>query len=71
VFDSFDRDRGGTLQRGEVPAMVRALLPDSTAGDVQYFRALLDVDGDGQVTFAEFVSGIKVSRCMLTPSSPD
>jgi Ca2+-binding EF-hand superfamily protein len=59
VFDTFDRDRGGSLNRNEVAAMLRALMPDASAGDVQYFRMLLDIDGDGEVTFNEFVNGIK------------
>lgn len=59
TFDTFDRDRRGALNRNDVAAMLRVLMPDASAGDVQYFRMLLDVDGDGDVTFDELVRGIK------------
>ena len=59
VFDTFDRDRVGALNRSDVSAMIRALLPDATAGDVQYIRSLLDIDSDGEVSFTEFVNGVK------------
>ena len=59
VFDTFDRERTGALTRSDVSVMIRALLPDATAGDVQYIRTLLDIDSDGEVSFTEFVNGVK------------
>ena len=59
VFDTFDRDRSGMLDRNEIDALMRALMPDASAGDLQYFRMVLDLDGDGQVTFNELINGIK------------
>ena len=59
VFDTFDRDRVGALNRSDVSTMIRALLPDATAGDVQYILTLLDIDSDGEVSFTEFVNGVK------------
>jgi len=59
VFDSFDRDHRGSLDRNDVAAMLRVVMPDASAGDVQYLRMLLDLDGDGNITFDEFMNGIK------------
>ena len=59
VFDTFDRDQRGTLDKVEVAALVRALVPDASAGDVQYFRVLLDIDCDGEVSYDDFVNAIK------------
>ena len=38
---------------------MRALVPDASAGDVQYFRVLLDIDCDGEVSYDDFVNAIK------------
>ncbi|ACO65875.1 predicted protein, partial [Micromonas commoda] len=58
VFDTFDRDRVGALNRSDVSTMIRALLPDATAGDVQYILTLLDIDSDGEVSFTEFLGAV-------------
>jgi len=59
VFDTFDVNRTGTLDKSEAAAFIRALLPDATGGDVQYFSMLLDINCDGVVSYNEFVTTIK------------
>ncbi|MBX3397108.1 MAG: EF-hand domain-containing protein [Gemmataceae bacterium] len=65
LFDAFDRDRDGSLNRFEVdnifsPKGLAGLLGGSYyhgAGDDGKTLADLDRDGDGRVSFAEFTAG--------------
>ena len=71
VFDTFDRDKQGSLNRAEVTNILRAILPDASAGDVQYFRMLLDLNGDGEVSFAEFCDGVKEAIAEAKHAAPN
>lgn len=39
--------------------MVRRVLPETRATELQYFQVLLDTNGDGKITFSELMSTIK------------
>ena len=45
VFDSSDLDRSGALDRNELNAMLRRVMPGASKGDVKYLEAQLDADG--------------------------
>lgn len=54
VFDQLDGDGSGYLEKGEMHARVSAFGEETLADDLM---ATLDADGDGRVSFAEFVQG--------------
>ncbi|EFJ40112.1 hypothetical protein VOLCADRAFT_34708, partial [Volvox carteri f. nagariensis] len=55
LFDSFDTDRSGTLEVGELAQLVSQLVPGVSAAEVRYVMAMLDSSGDGHVTQQEFL----------------
>lgn len=60
TFNSYDKDGGGTLQRGELLKMISEYFPDATkskAGqrDIQMALAEVDADGNGELNFNEFL----------------
>ncbi|KAL7598946.1 calmodulin-like protein 30 [Lactuca sativa] len=55
VFDKFDRDKDGKISRGEYKAIIRALKQGSTDRDVQKIFEVADLDGDGFISFKEFM----------------
>ncbi|KAK3241898.1 hypothetical protein CYMTET_48379 [Cymbomonas tetramitiformis] len=59
VFDDFDDDNSGTLDRHELVNLVRKVLPHAHAGELSYFQVILDVNGDGRVTYQELIKTIK------------
>ncbi|KAG2493237.1 hypothetical protein HYH03_008653 [Edaphochlamys debaryana] len=59
TFDHFDADRSGYLDMAELRQMVAALLPGFTEGQLHYFQALLDINGDGGISFEEMMAVAK------------
>jgi hypothetical protein len=55
--------RSGGMQMSELGALLRKLMPASTAADLRFFQMLLDADTDGRITY-------EVGRCRLTLSNP-
>lgn len=55
VFDSFDKDGGGTISINEIKRMFagNGLLSDKLAAEI---LAEVDSDGDGEVSWDEFIS---------------
>lgn len=70
----YDKDKSGWLSPDELTAMVAAIVPGTSQLDIDHFRSMLDIDGNQQVTQAEFVAGLDsnakataaVSVCMVT-----
>lgn len=62
MFNAFDADRNGWLDGVELATLVKKLLPAVTDGDVKYLRVMIDADGDGRITYDEFLSAAKA--CM-------
>tara|TARA_B110000977_G_scaffold136810_1_gene173758 strand:- start:23770 stop:29397 length:5628 start_codon:yes stop_codon:yes gene_type:complete len=59
IFDTFNRDGTGALDKAEISSLIRALVPDVSNGNIEYFSALLDIDCDGEVTYDEFVKNVR------------
>lgn len=66
VYDFFDSDNNGALDGNELGRFLRRLMPDVGGEDVRYFMTMLDLDGDGSLTFDELMTGI---RACVTDSS--
>ncbi|KAK3259364.1 hypothetical protein CYMTET_31633, partial [Cymbomonas tetramitiformis] len=68
VFNQFDADNNGALDRAELARLIKMLLPESTPDAILYFQTMLGGEGDGEVTFKELIHSIKegtaaISRC--------
>eukprot|EP00930_Biecheleria_cincta_P089456 TRINITY_DN78765_c0_g1_i1.p1 TRINITY_DN78765_c0_g1~~TRINITY_DN78765_c0_g1_i1.p1 ORF type:complete len:520 (+),score=98.53 TRINITY_DN78765_c0_g1_i1:30-1562(+) len=59
VFNRFDRDGGGLLDKIELTSVFRTLSPSFTAKQIQLFVKQLDRGGDGSVSHPEFMAWIK------------
>lgn len=55
LFDAYDLDQSGRMERGEFLAMCGEL--QVSAAEAQRIFEQLDVDRDGTVTLAELISG--------------
>ena len=62
VFDEFDDDRDGNLNFHELAHFIQRIIPEVTPEETEYFQIMLDVDGDGQVTFDGMLQTIKEVR---------
>eukprot|EP00931_Biecheleriopsis_adriatica_P049212 TRINITY_DN28461_c2_g1_i1.p1 TRINITY_DN28461_c2_g1~~TRINITY_DN28461_c2_g1_i1.p1 ORF type:complete len:519 (-),score=101.28 TRINITY_DN28461_c2_g1_i1:143-1699(-) len=58
VFDRFDKDASGSLDRHELHSVFRTLGPNFTPKQIQTFCKRLDQSHDGQVDRAEFLKWI-------------
>eukprot|EP00873_Tetraselmis_striata_P020073 jgi/Tetstr1/440337/TSEL_028673.t1 len=58
VFAQFDSDNSGGLDRRELEALAKQLAPGVSKMDVKYLVAMLDADGDGQVTYQELMDSV-------------
>lgn len=54
----FDSDNSGGLDRRELEALAKQLAPGVSKMDVKYLVAMLDADGDGQVTYQELMDSV-------------
>jgi Ca2+-binding EF-hand superfamily protein len=61
LFEEYDFDDDGRLERGELARFARRVIPEATREDVTYFRVMMDADGDECVTFDEIIECVK--RC--------
>ena len=63
IFDFFDKDKSGTMDRQEVKAMLeetyRGLNYKVSPQDIEDTIRYMDADGDGTVTRAEYIALIK------------
>lgn len=55
VFSKFDTDDSGTISSGELGDMLRMLDIDAADNEVDALVKYLDMDGDGQIEFNEFL----------------
>lgn len=62
LFDTFDVDRNGYLDEGELANFLRHLYPNITDADVAYFATMLDPNGDGKVQYDEIIETLTASR---------
>ena len=62
LFRQFDRDRDGSLRSPEISSLLKKVVPDISAGQIRYVQVMMDFDGDGGVTYKEFMSSIRECR---------
>jgi serine/threonine-protein phosphatase 2B regulatory subunit len=69
-FNIFDVDRSGSIDRGEVKALIKMMRGNSKKLDKMTDSLLkkLDTDGDGEMSIAEFMKMNKASPSMLAPA---
>ncbi|GLC39247.1 hypothetical protein PLESTB_001651900 [Pleodorina starrii] len=60
MFEHFDADRSGQLDMGELRQLVATILPGFSEGQLHYFQSLLDINGDGGISFEEMMEVAKV-----------
>ncbi|CAJ1374645.1 unnamed protein product, partial [Effrenium voratum] len=61
VFERFDKDGGGSLDRQEMQSVFRTLCPSFSSKEINQFVHELDKGGDGSVSRAEFMAWIRES----------
>lgn len=59
VFDRFDKDGGGSLDRTELQSVFKTLCPSFTSKQITQYVHELDRGGDGSVSHSEFIHWIK------------
>eukprot|EP00854_Cymbomonas_tetramitiformis_P005699 gene5699-6887_t len=64
LFRECDKDRDGYLDEHELQKLVSHVLPSCTVSTQQlrFFQLMLDLDGDGRVTYREFASAVRECR---------
>ncbi|KAL6755359.1 hypothetical protein V8C86DRAFT_230858 [Haematococcus lacustris] len=58
IFNKYDKDRSGWLSQDEVVRLVMEVVPGASALDAAHLRCMLDLDGNQQVTLAEFCAAL-------------
>mmetsp|Transcript_6787 Transcript_6787/g.12687 ORF Transcript_6787/g.12687 Transcript_6787/m.12687 type:complete len:859 (-) Transcript_6787:302-2878(-) len=66
LFREFDKSNSGYLDRRELTSLVLTILPNVKRRELRYFRAMLDMDGDGKVSFAELNEFVKECKHAAT-----
>lgn len=59
VFNRFDRDASGYLDKQEMQMVFRTLLPSFTTKQVHHYSKQLDKGGDGEVSHREFMDWLQ------------
>ena len=54
IFDNFDKDHGGSLEKDEFLRMCAVVDPAITAGESYFIFKQIDQSGDGKISLAEF-----------------
>lgn len=56
AFDSYDKDGGGTIDSDELDALMKSCGQHLTEEELKEMIQIADVDADGVINFAEFVT---------------
>ncbi|XP_028207478.1 toll/interleukin-1 receptor-like protein [Glycine soja] len=60
AFKVFDKDQNGYISASELRQVLIKLGENTTAGEVEEMIATADLDGDGQISYEEFVKTMKI-----------
>lgn len=59
MFDDFDKDKDGTIDRSELELALRSLNLDFTQGDIETYMEQLDRSKNGDISYEEFKAFIE------------
>lgn len=59
VFDKFDTDKDGKISQQDYKAILRSLGKETVPGEVAKIFQIVDLDGDGFISFKEFMDAHK------------
>ncbi|GAX77102.1 hypothetical protein CEUSTIGMA_g4548.t1 [Chlamydomonas eustigma] len=59
VFDKYDRNGDGELSMEELSALIREQMPQISRAELLYFQAMMDIDGNGRVSYNELIQTAK------------
>jgi Ca2+-binding EF-hand superfamily protein len=62
VFDEFDTDHSGSLDTEELRQLIKRVLPRCKPEQAEHCVMLMDLDGDGQITFDEFEKSMAIMK---------
>eukprot|EP00873_Tetraselmis_striata_P004123 jgi/Tetstr1/424387/TSEL_014946.t1 len=71
TFNEFDADKGGSLDAYELHKLLDRILPGTTANEGLYFSTMMDIDGDGAVTFHEMMACLRECKDILGAGSTE
>ncbi|KAL2967724.1 hypothetical protein AAZX31_16G190900 [Glycine max] len=60
AFKVFDKDQNGYISASELRQVLIKLGENTTAGEVEEMIATADLDGDGEISYEEFVKTMKI-----------
>ena len=58
VFDTFDADRNGSIDKNEIKKVCEALGLDANESDISDLIKQADADGNGKIEFEEFKNAV-------------
>mmetsp|Transcript_17222 Transcript_17222/g.29764 ORF Transcript_17222/g.29764 Transcript_17222/m.29764 type:complete len:401 (+) Transcript_17222:64-1266(+) len=68
IFASYDRDQNGTLDGGELTELLKRVVPNSTAAEINRIYTKMDTDSNGRITYEEFCFGVGALKLDLAQS---
>ena len=62
LFDEFDTDRSGALDRNEIKEILLKLIPTMSSVEVKYFQVMMDIEQTHTISYYKLISVIKDMR---------
>eukprot|EP00899_Mesostigma_viride_P013204 jgi/Mesvir1/21885/Mv01954-RA.1 len=71
LFRQWDRDSSGRLSVAELYQLMKHVAPDVTPLQLRFFQLMVDVDGDGKVSYKEFLKAVKEGKAAWMRAGAD